>query len=164
VGELADIAAVLLRMGYRSDRRNFDDDQRLFERRPDVVVRKSGDGAVPAHWIRFWVAPVTYRGRPVFVAQVGRPVGGRSVALRDGADLMLHPAVDEARNYLAQEVLYSGGLSRLGFVEGAGVMGAASAGEDPGHSRYATDGLRAVMFFVTRPVTLSEVEFLDWVK
>ena len=34
---------------------------------------------------------------------------------------------------------------------------------DPRQSYYFSDGLRAVMFFVTRPVALSEVQLLDWV-
>ncbi|MCY1305719.1 hypothetical protein D9M70_555420 [compost metagenome] len=31
-----------------------------------------------------------------------------------------------------------------------------------GGARYFTDGLRAVMFFVTRPLSLSDLEILDW--
>ncbi len=46
--------------------------------------------------------------------------------------------------------MYSGGLDKLGFARGAG------AGEH-------RDGLRAVMFFATRPLSLSDVEILEWV-
>ena len=30
-------------------------------------------------------------------------------------------------------------------------------------AHYHTDGLRAVLFFATRPLSLSDVEMLDWV-
>lgn len=30
-------------------------------------------------------------------------------------------------------------------------------------ARYFTDGLRAVMFFVTRPLSIADLEILDWV-
>ena len=50
--------------------------------------------------------------------------------------------------------MYSGGLEKLGFITGAGEVGA---------SRYETDGLRAVLFFGTRPLSLADVEILDWV-
>ena len=32
-----------------------------------------------------------------------------------------------------------------------------------GNATYHTDGLRAVLFFVTRPLSVSDVQFLDWV-
>ena len=46
--------------------------------------------------------------------------------------------------------MYSGGLDKLGVIRGAG------AGE-------RTDGLRAVLFFATRPLSLADVEILEWV-
>jgi hypothetical protein len=106
-----------------------------------------------------WLAPLRYRGQPVFLAQVGRPVGGR-FAVAEGNDLRLHPDVDEARNLLVQDLLYSGGLAKLGFVAATGTMQPRSG---LARNRYFTDGLRAVMFFATRPVALSDVQLLDWV-
>jgi hypothetical protein len=71
----------------------------------------------------------------------GTHVGGRFAAA-EGKELVLHPDVDEARNLLIQDLLYSGGL--VGTT-------------------YHTDGLRAVMFFATRPLALLDVRLLDWV-
>ena len=58
-------------------------------------------------------------------------------------------------------MLYSGGLEKLGFVKRSGKLepGSGLQQKDPG---YYTDGLRAVLFFVTRPLTLSDVQILDW--
>ena len=161
IGEVADIAAALVRRGYRSDRKESDDRQQLFERPADIVVRKSGDG-VAANWISMWISPLRYQGQPVMLAQTGRPIGGR-FALATSNKLQLHPDVDESRNLLVQDLLYSGGLAQLGFVRGVGAIAEAPLENTGSDSRYHTDGLRAVLFFVTRPLALSEIEILDWV-
>ncbi len=59
-------------------------------------------------------------------------------------------------------MMYSGGLERIGFVRG---VGATPSNQPQGLSHdaaYFTDGLRAVLFFATRPLTLSSVHVLDW--
>jgi hypothetical protein len=158
VGTFADTGAAMNRRGYRSDRRAIDDEQWLFGRQPDVVGRKAGGGNAPAHWIRLWVAPLRYQGKPVFLAQVGRPVGGRFVD--DDSDSMeAHPDVDEARNLFLQDMLYSGGLQSFGFVD---VDTETAPRAQSSTARYPTDGLRAVMFFVPRPLSLSDVKPLGW--
>jgi hypothetical protein len=162
VGEFADIAAALVRRGFRRDEMEFDHAQRLYGRPPDIVARKSGQGGVPANWVRMWVAPFRYRGQSVCLVQTGRPVGGR-FTVAEGKALVLHPDVDEARNLLVQDLLYSGGLAKLGFVAGVSSISIARPWVNPASSSYHTDGLRAVMFLATRPLDLSDVQILDWV-
>jgi hypothetical protein len=116
--------------------------------------------ASDATWVRLWIAPMRFDGSPVFVAQVGRPVGGR-FAPRE-ADLVLHGDVDEARNLLIQDLMYSGGLEQLGFVTGVGEASEASPRTVFNGAHYYTDGLRAVLRFASRPLSLSDVEMLDW--
>lgn len=147
VGTAADIASATVRRRYRRDLRENDATQRLFGRAPDHVLRKGAQAGSPATWIRLWTTPLHFEGKEVFVGHVGRPVGGRFVA-EDANATMLHADVDEARNLVVQDMMYSGGLERLGFVSGARAAD--------------TDGLRAVMFFAVRPRSLSDVEFLDW--
>jgi hypothetical protein len=161
VGELEDVAAAVTRRGYRGDMLDFDRKQRLFGRPADAVVRKSGQGGVPANWLRVWVAPLRYRGKHVFLVQTGRPVGGRFAALLSD-DLSLHPNVDEARNLVVQDMMYSGSLGKLGFVRGGGAAAVANNRGAVDAARYFTDGLRAVMFLETRPLALSDVQILDW--
>ena len=159
IGQISDIAASLIRRGYRSHRVAADNDQRVFGRAPDIVLRKTGQKGLPAHWLRGWAAPFLYQGQPVFVGQVGRPVGGR-FGVDEAEVFSMHANVDEARNQLIQDLMYSEGLSKLGFVRGAG----SSVTKTPDNAEglpYRTDGLRAVMFFVTRPLALSEIELLE---
>ena len=70
--------------------------------------------------------------------------------------------MDEARNLFVQDMMYSGGLERLGFVTGVGAVPRAQPRLAANGASYFTDGLRAVLFFATRPLTISDVHLLDW--
>ena len=70
--------------------------------------------------------------------------------------------LNEVRNVLIQDLLYSGGLGKLAFVTGVGASSPENPRNSLGKSVYYTDGLRAVMFMVTRPVALSDVQILEW--
>ena len=161
VGEFADIGAALSRRGFRRTARDFDDRQHVFRRAPDVVLRKHAQGGAPATWMRLWLAPLRYQGRPIFLGQVARPRGGRFVTSEAG-DLTVHPDVDEARNLLIQDMFYSGGLDKFGFVHGVGPATAAAPRRGLDGASYHTDGLRVVLFLATRPLELGEAEILDW--
>jgi hypothetical protein len=161
IGHLADIGAACVRRHYRLDVRDFDRTQHVFGRAPDIVGRKQSEAGATATWIRAWITPMRFDGKPVYVAQVGRPVGGRFAA-NDAAEAVLQADVDEARNGLVQDLMYSGGLERLGFVTGVGDVPVSSPKQVINDASYHTDGLRAVLFFATRPLSLSDVAFLDW--
>jgi hypothetical protein len=157
VGRFEDIASAMVRRSYRRNVRDADFRQRLFGAPPHFVLRKSGQGGTPANWLRLWVAPLRFQGRPVLLAQAGRPVGGR---FRDSAqpETDLHPDPDEARNLLIQDMMYSGGLDQLGFVGG----GNQSVERAATTAHFHTDGVRAVLMLSARPLSLSEVTFLEW--
>lgn len=160
IGTVEDIGAASMRRNYRRDAQEIDDLQRVFGRGPDIVGRRHSQSGAPATRIRLWFAPMSYEGRAVFIAQVGRPPGGRFAPV---ADVGLHGDVDEARNFLVQDMMYSGGLEKLGFINGVGEAGGASPRSTFDGASYRTDGLRAVLFFATRPLSMSDVEVLDWV-
>lgn len=162
IGEVADIAAALVRRDYRQLPQPRDKTQQVFGRPPDIVLRKAGQGGTAANWLRLWVAPLRYQGETVVLVQAGRPAGGRFRSTEDKTPV-LHPDVDEARNLVIQDLLYSGGLAKFGFVEGVNTVSEAQLRSHPVEFSHYTDGLRAVLFFITRPLTLSDVEFLDWV-
>ena len=161
VGHIADIATALIRSGFRMDVLAFDNVQHLFGRPPDFVVRKAGQSNAPANWLRIWVAPLRYQGKSVFLVQAGRPLGWRHAEVEEQA-LVLNPNVDEVRNLLIQDLVYTGGLQKLAFVAGVGATRPEEPRTSLGGARYHTDGLRTVLFLVTRPLALSDLEFLDW--
>ncbi len=162
IGQLRDIAAALMHRAYRHSATPADEAQRVFGRPPDFVMRKAMQGGGPANWLRLWAAPWRYKDQPVFIGQVGRPTGGRFKTI-DGARLRLHPDVDEARAYVIQDLLYSGGLAQLGFVGGVPAVSTEQWRNRADEISYHSDGLRAVLFFVTRPLSLADVQILDWV-
>jgi hypothetical protein len=162
IGSFADIGAASIRRSYRRDPSPADLAQRVFGREADLVARKRSQAGAPATWIRAWLAPIRFEGKPVFVAQVGRPVRGR-FARRQTESILVHADVDEARNLLIQDMMYSGGLERLGFITGVGAAAEGRPRSALNGASYHTDGLRAVLFFGTRPLSLSDVEMLSWV-
>jgi len=160
IGSLDDVAAALARRGYRRSNEPTDEQARLFGRAPGIVVQKRAQAGAPAVWMRLWRAPLTYQGQSVLAVQAGRPVGGRFLP-QTSASVRMHPDVDEVRGTVILDTLYSGGLARVGFVTGVGAIprqDVAEAALQP----YFTDGLRAVLMFVERPLSLDEIEFLDW--
>jgi len=92
----------------------------------------------------------------------GRPVGGRFIPASE-KQLRLHPDIDETRVLVIEDMMYSGGLARLGYVEGTNPVSDAQLRDHPGEYAYRTDGLCAVLFIISRPLSLSDVEILDWV-
>jgi hypothetical protein len=160
IGRLDDIAAAAGRRGYRRSLEASVSGQTLFGRPPDFVSRKLAQAGAPSNWVRFWRAPISYRGEIVFLGQAGRPIGGR-FARESAGSRQLHPNVDEARNLLIQDFMYSGGLDKLAFVSGVGKVPETQHRVSGGRS-YFTDGRRAVLFLSTRPLAFSDVEVLDW--
>ena len=161
VGNLADITSALVRRGFRLDALDFDKTQRLYGRPPDVVARKKGQAGAPANWLRIWAAPFNHQGQNVYLAQAGRRQGWRMLEVEE-KDMMLNPGVDEVRNLFIQDMLYSSGLEKLAFVSGVGATKPGQPRGSLGGASYQTDGLRAVLFLVTRPLSLSDLEILEW--
>jgi hypothetical protein len=80
----------------------------------------------------------------------------------DGSAPPIDPDVDEARNDLVQDLIYSQHVAKIGFVKGVGQVVASSPRTAPGGGTYHTDGLRAVIFFEPRQIPLSAIEILEW--
>lgn len=162
IGELADIGAAMVRRNYRRDARADDMAQEVFGRPPDAVLRKQAQAGAPSTSMRVWLAPIRFQGHSVYLVQAGRPVGGR-FAPREATGIAMHDDVDEARNLLIQDMMYSGGLEKLGFVTGVGEAPEMPPQTSVDGARYHTDGLRAVLFLAKRPLSFGDVEMLRWI-
>jgi hypothetical protein len=79
--------------------------QQVFGRAPDAVLRKEAQRSPPT-MLRAWLAPIRFEGRSIYLVQVGRPAGGR-FASRGATAPVLHADVDESRNLLIQDTMYS---------------------------------------------------------
>ncbi len=136
----------------------------LFGRRQDLALQKARETARERNHLRLWRTPLRCNGDPVWIGQISRDVG-LTFSWKTFIGHEVDPDVDEARNYLVQDMLLrSQGLEHIGWVKG---VGAASPSE-PHHmedgSPFFTDGLRLVMWFGQAPISIDEVQVLPWEK
>lgn len=161
VGKLKDVVPAFIRRGYRQVAAA---PRYLFQRPQDLAAGKRGRWvAAQPHLVRLWLTTIRFRGKPVWIGEVSAPLGGRFARMTDDdAEPHMDPAVDRSRNDLLQDVIYSEYLAMIGFVKGAGQGMPPEPGTTPDGGTYRTDGLRAVLFFAERPVSLSKIQFADW--
>lgn len=113
------------------------------------------------HTLRAWLTPLRFQGKPVWAVQVSTRLGGRFAASGEGTR-RIEPDVDEARNDIVQDLMYSQALAKVGFVKGAGSVSTTEVRQTPAGWSYQTDGLRAVLMFGQDTVSLAEIDFFDW--
>ena len=129
---------------------------------PDLSGHKISRWVPPQpHTLRLWLTPLRYDGKPIWVGQASTALGGRFTTSGEG-DERIEPAVDEARNDVVQDLLYSQALAKIGFVKAAGSASAARSEQTLANSPYHTDGLRAVLVFGDKAVSLAQIDFFDW--
>jgi LssY C-terminus len=159
IGKLDEWGPAFVRRNYRYAPAS---SWQAFGRMQDLSGRKISRWVAPQpHTLRLWLTPLRYQGKPIWVGQVSTDLGGRFAASGEGTR-RIEPDVDEARNDVVQDLLYSQALAKVGFVKGAGGASAAEPGGAPDGSSYRTDGLRAVLVFGGEAVSLAEVDFFDW--
>lgn len=113
--------------------------------------------------IRLWLSPVTYKGVSVWVGHISRDAGVKfSGRFWPPTTHVIDPAVDEARFFVEQDLLYSQRVERIGLVEGAGAAPSGSPRTNAEGDPYFTDGLRAVFFIGKSLKSIEELEVLNW--
>ena len=135
----------------------------LFDRRQDVTFQKARETIHQRNHMRLWLSPYTYRGKPVWVGQISRDIGLR-FTLRSPflTTHKIDPQVDEARDYLVQDLLASEALEWLAYVKGVGSASPEAPRENLTGDPYFTDGLRAVAAVSSSRVLPSEVSYIGW--
>jgi hypothetical protein len=129
----------------------------LFGRPQDAAFRKSRSTLNERNQLRLWLSPYLFEGKNVWVGQISRIV--RRSAWND---FKIEPDVDEARSYLRQDLWYAQATSKYGYVKGVGMATLAEPRKSLHDDDYFTDGLRVVIWVSGEPVSLSEVQFLQW--
>ena len=103
---------------------------------------------------------VEWRGKPVWIGQISRDIGVHW-AWPTITTHKIDPNVDETREFLVEDLAYTQGLGKLGYVGG---VGSASYDEPRGNltgDPYFTDGRRVVMWITGEPTSIREIEILD---
>jgi len=135
----------------------------VYGRRQDSAWQKARGTINKRNHMRFWLSPIRFRGKMVFVGQISRDIGVKLTLKSPTISThVIDPDMDEARRYFIEDMAYSQALAKIGFVKGVGAVGKKAPRMNLVGDPYYTDGLRAVLFFEPRPFTLSDLEILDW--
>ena len=135
----------------------------VYGRRHDVAWQKARGTINKRNHMRFWLSPIRFRGKKVFVGQISRDIGVKLTLKSPTITThVIDPDVDEARRYFVEDLFYSQAVARIGFVKGVGAVSKEAPKMNLVGDPFYTDGLRAVLFFEPRPFTLSDIDLLDW--
>jgi len=110
--------------------------------------------------LRLWATKVRFGGQPLWIGQVSRDIGVRFTPKTWNLTThQIDPDVDEARNYVLNDLLVAGRVARLGLVVGGDAASADAPRRNLTGDPYFTDGLRAVAVLSRAPTVPS---FLSW--
>ena len=152
------VSAFVLRESYR----NAPVSSLYFEgRAQDFAMQRARGTVSQRNHLRLWLTPWTLDGLQVWVGQISRDIGvrftERSPTFTTHA---IDPDVDEAREYLLQELLQNGAVQRYGLLPGVGPASARAPRTNLTGDHYYTDGLRLIVFPSRHTVPLTEVDVL----
>lgn len=137
----------------------------MYGRRQDIAFQKARSTIHQRNHLRLWLAPFTCEGRDVYVGQISRDIGLRVSFRAPGfVTHKIDPDVDEARDYLTQEMVISNSVERIAWVEGVGEVPRDKPHRNLTRDPYYTDGLRVVLFLSDHVTPPDEVHLTDWRK
>ncbi len=141
--------------------------QYLYGRRQDIGFQKSRqtEGTLyrQRNEVRLWLAPFRYRGDYVWLGSIIRDIGS-DLRVRKYWFMSqeIDPDVDEIRDFLAEDLVFSQGVNKSGYVAGVG-----RATREKPHSNFYgqpwwTDGYRAVLIVGDELSSWTELEHFEW--
>ncbi len=130
----------------------------LYGRPQDAAFRKTRETADERNHMRFWLTPLRYKGKQVWVGQISRDIKVRYLP----GIFRIEPSVDEARSYILQDLWYSQTLAKFGYVKGVGAASMSEPRKTLQDDPYFTDGYRLVIWVSRKPISFSKVEALHW--
>jgi hypothetical protein len=110
--------------------------------------------------LRLWLTPLRFTGKPVWIGQISRDIGVRFTPRT--WNLTTHkidPNVDDARDYVLDDLMEAGRVTQVAYVAGAGAADRTAPRRNLTGDPYYTDGLRAVAIFSE---TRTNPTFLNW--
>jgi len=119
----------------------------LFGRSQDFALQRIRDSIDERLHRRLWATPLQCHGQCVWIGQVSRDIGVR-LTWRTW-NLTTHRIdsdVDEAREYVVEDLMHVGRLEMAGYVDGVGPCDEPTPRRNLTGDPYYTDGQRAVVF------------------
>jgi hypothetical protein len=147
---------------FRERYRNSPVSPLYFDDRPqDIALQKARATVDERNHMRLWITPYRVSGNRVWIGQISRDIGVR-LSAKTLVTHKIDPDVDEARDYLLQDLLLSGSLASFGYAGGVGMAGPDEPRRNYTGDPYFTDGLRLVVFVSDRYVPADRLEMLQW--
>jgi len=118
----------------------------LFGRDQDIALQRTRHSINERLHLRLWLTPLEFAGKSVWVGQVSRDIGVRFTT--KAWNLTTHridPDVDEARDYVIEDLVQAERVIAAGYVGGVGACGPESLKRNLTGDPYHTDGRRAVI-------------------
>lgn len=112
----------------------------------ELALQKARSSINERIHLRLWRTPLAFEGQRVWIGQISRDIGVR-FTLRTW-NLTTHkidPDVDEARDYVSDDLMALGRVARIGHVEGVEPAPPSAPRRNLTGDPYFTDGLRAVL-------------------
>ena len=119
----------------------------LLGRSQDFALQRIRNSINERLHLRLWATPMQIQGQRVWIGQVSRDIGVR-LTWRTW-NLTTHridPDVDEARDYVVEDLMHVDRLEMAGYVDGVGPCERAAPRRNLTGDLYYTDGKRAVVF------------------
>jgi hypothetical protein len=129
----------------------------------DLAMQKVRSSIHQRNHLRLWLNPYTYEGQSVWIGQVSRDIGVRFTwSLPILVTHKIDPDVDEARDYLVQDLIASGNLASMGYVQGVGAAKEEAPRKNLTGDPYFTDGRCAVLLTSQKPLPTNQINLIDW--
>jgi hypothetical protein len=129
-------------------------------RSQDVALQRARGTINERLHLRLWLSPLRFQGQSVWIGQISRDIGVRFTPKT--WNLTTHkidPDVDDARDYVLDDLMEAGRLTLVGYVAGAQAAAPTAPRRNLTGDPYFTDGLRAVAVFSE---TRTNPKFLNW--
>jgi len=135
----------------------------VFGRHQDIGLQKARDSIHERNHLRLWLTPYLWKGKPVWLGTISRDIGvyftTRAWNLTTHA---IDPNVDEARDYLTEDLAMARSLAGFGYLPGV----APATQEDPHRNLmqapYWTDGDRVILWVTDDSVPLERIQSFEW--
>lgn len=133
----------------------------VFGRKQDVAFQKARSNIHERNHLRLWLSRARYEGKPVWIGQISRDIGVRFTP-ETITTHKIDPDVDETREFLLEDLAYAQSLAKFGYVGGVGPAPEDAPRGNLTGDPYFTDGYRVVLWVTAEPVSLADVEFVEW--
>jgi hypothetical protein len=132
----------------------------LYGRSQDFALQRIRESINERLHLRLWRTPLRFEGAPVWIGQVSRDIGVRFTwRTWNLTTHRIDPDVDEARDYVIQDLLEAERVVMAGYLEGVGACDSSSPRCNLTGDIYFTDGKRAAVLVSERRTT---PKFVRW--